>query len=67
MSNVTATPPEVPGFTLIRRIGSGAYGEVWLGRDTTLGVHRAIKIVWLTHGSDQGEEAAQQEHRGDRH
>ena len=30
---------------LIRQVGVGAYGEVWLARSVT-GVRRAIKIVW---------------------
>jgi serine/threonine protein kinase len=30
---------------LLRRIGQGAYGEVWLVRGLT-GVYRAVKIVW---------------------
>ena len=35
----------IPDYTLIRRIGSGAYGEVWLGQSVT-GAYRAVKIVW---------------------
>src|SRR6266487_7203760 len=40
-----AEPPVVPDYELIRRIGGGAYGDVWLARSTT-GVLRAVKIVW---------------------
>jgi WD40 repeat protein len=51
----SATPPSgvpagdippilVPDHTLIRRIGKGSYGEVWLARNV-LGVYRAVKIV----------------------
>ncbi len=36
--------PSIPDFTVIRRIGGGGYGEVWLGRSIT-GVLRAIKII----------------------
>ncbi len=39
------TPPEVPGHELLRVIGRGAYGEVWLGRAQT-GEYRAVKVVW---------------------
>ena len=37
-------PPPIPDFALLRPIGRGAYGEVWLGRSVT-GVYRAVKIV----------------------
>jgi serine/threonine protein kinase len=37
--------PRVPDYDLLRRIGHGAYGEVWLARGLT-GVYRAVKIVW---------------------
>ncbi len=37
-------PPAVPDHELIRRIGRGAYGEVWLARSVT-GAYRAVKIV----------------------
>ena len=36
---------QVPEFRLIKRIGSGAYGEVWLAQSVT-GAMRAVKIVW---------------------
>ena len=40
-----AVPPiPVPDHTLIRRIGKGSYGEVWLARNV-LGVYRAVKII----------------------
>ncbi len=34
----------VPDHELIRQIGEGAYGEVWLARNV-MGTHRAVKIV----------------------
>ena len=37
--------PEIHEHELVRRIGRGAYGEVWLARNT-LGTMRAIKIVY---------------------
>jgi serine/threonine protein kinase/WD40 repeat protein len=36
--------PVIPDHGLIEVIGSGAYGEVWLGR-TVLGTARAIKVI----------------------
>jgi len=38
-------PPRIPDHELLRRIGRGSYGEVWLAR-TALGAHRAVKIVY---------------------
>lgn len=38
------SPFPVPDHTLIRRIGKGAYGEVWLARNA-LGTWRAVKFV----------------------
>ena len=38
------SPPPIPDYTLLRPVGRGAYGEVWLARSVT-GVHRAVKIV----------------------
>ncbi len=47
-----STPPlpappgtEVPDHKLLRVIGRGAYGEVWLAQHKTLGTLRAVKIV----------------------
>src|SRR5207249_6494127 len=37
--------PTIPDHELIRRIGSGSYGEVWLAR-SVMGTFRAVKIVY---------------------
>ena len=37
-------PIPIPDHTLIRRVGKGSYGEVWLARNI-LGVYRAVKII----------------------
>src|SRR5262245_38356467 len=38
-------PPNIPDHELLRRIGSGSYGEVWLARNV-LGRWRAVKIIY---------------------
>ncbi len=38
-------PPKIPGYDLLREVGRGAYGEVWLARHGILGTFHAIKIV----------------------
>jgi hypothetical protein len=37
--------PAIPDHALIRVIGRGSYGEVWLALNTILGQYRAVKIV----------------------
>ena len=37
-------PPTIPDYDLLRRIGSGSYGDVWLTRNV-LGQFRAVKII----------------------
>jgi eukaryotic-like serine/threonine-protein kinase len=37
--------PIVPDHELIRRIGEGSYGEVWLARNV-VGTYRAVKVVY---------------------
>jgi hypothetical protein len=38
-------PPRVPDHELLRLIGSGSYGEVWLARNV-LETYRAVKVVY---------------------
>lgn len=38
-------PPLIPDHELLRRIGGGSYGEVWLARNV-MGTHRAVKVVY---------------------
>jgi tetratricopeptide (TPR) repeat protein len=39
------TLPQIPDHKLLRCIGRGAYGEVWLA-SSVMGTYRAVKIVW---------------------
>jgi hypothetical protein len=41
------TPPEVPDFDLLRPIGEGGFGQVWLARNRTTGHLRAVKLIAL--------------------
>lgn len=56
--------PSIPDHEVIRKIGSGAYGEVWLARTIT-GAWRAIKIVRREDFDD--DRSFQREFEGIRH
>jgi CHASE2 domain-containing sensor protein len=47
------TAPLIPDHTLIRCIGKGAYGEVWLARDI-IGTYHAVKVVYRHSFSSEG-------------
>jgi hypothetical protein len=42
-------PARIPGYHLLERLGSGTYGEVWLGQDERTGIRVAVKF--LHHGT----------------
>ena len=42
---VSATIPIIPDHEVLRVIGRGAYGEIWMARTVT-GALRAVKIVY---------------------
>ena len=48
---VRDAPPRVPDHELVRRIGQGSYGEVWLARNA-LGTWRAVKVVYRDNFKD---------------
>lgn len=37
--------PDIPDFVLIREIGRGAFGQVWLARNRATGALRAVKLI----------------------
>ncbi|MBI4659955.1 MAG: protein kinase [Verrucomicrobia bacterium] len=53
--------PVIPDHELIRCIGQGAYGEVWLARNV-LGTYRAVKVVFRD--SFSSEQPYEREFRG---
>jgi len=48
----TTTPPAIPHHEVVRPIGRGSYGEIWLARSLT-GAWRAVKIVERRRFDDQ--------------
>jgi serine/threonine protein kinase len=44
------SPPPIPDIDLVRRIGRGGFGEVWLGVNRATGGLKAVKIVPLARG-----------------
>jgi hypothetical protein len=43
-------PPSIPDLDLVRRIGRGGFGEVWLGINRATAGLKAVKVVPLAHG-----------------
>lgn len=39
--------PEVPDFDMIREIGRGGFGQVWMARNRATGLLRAVKLIAL--------------------
>ena len=39
-----ANSPSIPDHALLRKVGAGAYGEIWLARNA-IGTHHVVKIV----------------------
>ena len=58
---IEEVPPDIPDLELVRKIGSGAYGQVWLARNRVTGHLVAVKVVPLSplQGADRaGREVA---------
>jgi formylglycine-generating enzyme required for sulfatase activity len=54
MPNNARPEPKIPDHEVLRKIGGGAYGEVWLARGVT-GAMRAVKVVWHDDFEDERE------------
>lgn len=52
-SRPEGTKPQVPDHKILQRIGTGAYGEVWLARSVT-GAFRAVKVLWREDFKEEG-------------
>ena len=48
---VQGNPPSVPDHMMVRRIGQGSYGEVWLAC-SVVGTWRAVKVVYRNRFKD---------------
>lgn len=45
--------PRISDYELLRCIGQGSYGDVWLARGVT-GLYRAVKVIWRDRFKDSG-------------
>src|SRR5262245_25759629 len=46
------TPPQIPAHRILRCIGEGAYGKIWLAVNA-MGTYRAVKVVYRAHFKDE--------------
>jgi serine/threonine protein kinase/formylglycine-generating enzyme required for sulfatase activity len=52
MPKPVRTHPSIPDHDVLRKIGGGSYGEVWMARGVT-GAMRAVKVVWREDFDDE--------------
>ncbi|MBC7979624.1 MAG: SUMF1/EgtB/PvdO family nonheme iron enzyme [Armatimonadetes bacterium] len=52
MATKARTHPNIPDHDVLRKIGGGAYGEVWMAHGVT-GAMRAVKVVWREDFDDE--------------
>jgi tetratricopeptide (TPR) repeat protein len=51
LERIDTAPPAIPDHQMVRRIGSGSYGDVWLARNA-VGTWRAVKVVYRAQFKD---------------
>jgi hypothetical protein len=50
-SHASAPPAQVPGYKLLKKLGAGTYGVVWLAEEEKTGIRAAIKFFY--HGTGE--------------
>jgi serine/threonine-protein kinase len=46
----SAPPPDIPSYELLQQVGSGSFGEVWLGCNRHTGQFCAVKVIPRSQG-----------------
>ena len=57
LERIDTAPPAIPDHQMVRRIGSGSYGDVWLARNA-VGTWRAVKVVYRAQFKDTSQSPA---------
>jgi serine/threonine protein kinase len=47
-----STPPAIPGYTVVRKLGEGTYGQVWLFEEVRTSIQVAVKFFARGWGMD---------------